>query len=364
MSKRYHPERRRVLMAAVALAAVAVALLTVHAPLGELVRAHAAMLLSGSRNRFATADSRAGWLKAHPGELRLALVGPWAAAATRRTAFEKTVTAVNAAGGAAGRKLVPVWLDAGASLDALPEILTRLASDPSCFAAIAAIPADALIPGKSLLLQGRLLTFAPGVSNLRATRPDEIPYLFLPNPSDADVAAEIADLIRSTGNPGLVVGHDNTETGRGLCEELQRAFQERAMPHFFRFPLGREIMKPSVRQLVTQMHEFHGIDHAAYLNAGCAEERAAVAWLLKNMPGKLVLSRPVPGEWTDEERSRMFLPFTAEDEADERSVWLLADAVGKAKMLHPDAVSAVLCDEELKTPKGPFRFSSRRFMAK
>jgi len=364
MSRRYHPGRRRVALVLFALAAIVGALWTVRAPLGELVRTHVALLLSGTRGKFATADARAAWAAAHPDELRVAFVGAWGADA-RRGVFEKAVSAVNAAGGAAGRRIVPEWVDLGRSLDGLPDALTRLACEPSCFAVFAALPADALISVKPLLLQGRLLTFAPGVTNLRAAGADEIPYLFLPNPSDADVAAEIADVIQAEPNPGLAVCHRNSEADLGLGEELQKAFAKRAISRFVRVPLARDFSTPLEREMIVQIHDFHAIDHVAYLNDGGTENRAAVAWLLKTLRGRLVLAHPVEGDWTAEERKRIFTPSLLPGaEAAERSVWLLADAVRQAKVPHPDAVSDVLCHAELKTPAGPFRFSPRRFAAR
>jgi len=361
MSKRYHPGRRRVALVLLALAAVAGALWTVRAPLGELVRTHVALLLSGRRGRFATADARAAWAAVHPDELRVAFVGAWTADA-RRGVFEKAVSAVNAAGGTAGRRIVPTWIDVGTSLDGLPDALTHLACDPAHFAVFAALPADALISVKPLLLQGRLLTFAPGVTNLRAANPDEIPYLFLPNPSDADIAAEIAEVIQTESAPGLLVCHRNAEADRGLGEELQKTFEKRAITRFLRFPLAHEIMTPFVRNLVSQAHDYHAIEHIAFLNEGDPTDREAVAWILKTVRGRLVLARPVNGDWTAEERKRFFIPsLLPGDEAAERSVWLLADAVSRAKALHPDAVSDILCHEELKTPTGPFCFTPERF---
>jgi len=364
MSKRYHPGRRRVTLVLLALAAIVGALWTVRAPLGELVRTHVALLFSGTRGHFATADARAAWAAAHPGEVRAAFVGAWASDA-RRGVFEKAVAAVNAAGGVAGRRIVPEWIDVGTSLDGLPDALTRLACDPSYFAVFAAFPADALISVKPLLLQGRLITFAPGVTNLRAASPDEIPYLFLPNPSDADIAAEIADVIQAEPKPGLLVCHRNAESDRGLGEELQKTFQKRAISLFLRFPLAREIATPVVRGMIAQVHEYHALDHVAFLNDGNPTDREAVAWLLKAVPGRLVLARPVDGDWTAEERKRIFIPsLLPGDEAVERSVWLLADAARRAKTLHPDVVSDILCHEELKTSAGPFRFTPERFAAR
>lgn len=364
MNKRYCPARRRLLIATVLVAAVFAALYAVRVPLLDLARTHASLLLSGSRRGFATADSRAAWTAAHPGELRVAFLGDWKSDA-RRAAFGKSVEAVNAAGGAGGRRLVAEWIDVGASLDVLPDEVMRLACDPSCFAVFVAVPGDALLSVKPILLQGRLLTFAPGVSNVRATRPGEIPYLFLPNPSDAEVAANVADAIRGTEKPGLVVCYDNTEENRGLGEEMQKAFQQRAMPLYIRIPLGKDILKPYVIGMIRQVREFHSIDHVAYLNGGETNECEAVAWLLKNMPGKVVLSRPVAGEWTAAEKARLVLPRRVSAvAAAERSVWLFADAVTRAKTPHPDAVSAVLRREELKTPAGPFRFTPLRFEQK
>jgi len=364
MSKRYHPGQRRIALVVLAFVAVAGALWTVRAPLGELVRTHVDMLLSGTRGRFATADARAAWAAAHPGELRAAFVGAWTAD-PRRGVFEKAVEAVNAAGGAAGRRIVPAWIDVGETLDGLPDALTRLACDPSYFAVFAAFPSDALISVRPLLLRGRLLTFAPGVTNLRAASREEIPYLFLPNPSDADIATEIADVIAAEPKPGLLVCHRDSEADRGLGEELQKVFQKRAISLFIRFPLAREILTPVVRGMITQARDYHAIDHVALLNDGDRTDREAVAWILKNLRGRLVLARPVDGDWTAEERKRIFIPTLLPGaEAVERSVWLFSDAIRQAGTLHPDAVSEVLCQRELKTPEGPFRFSPRRFMMK
>jgi len=358
MNKAYHPNQRRLVMACVLLGVILATLFAIRRPLQALVRTHAALLFSGSRGHFATADARAAWAAEHPGELRVALVGEPSDA--RLAAFERTLGALEPVG---GRKLVPVRVDPPNTPDGLQVALTRLAVDPSYFAVFAAFSADELLAVKPILLQGRLITFVPGVTNVRATQADEIPYVFLPNVSDAEIAVGLADMIAQTKNPSLLVCHEDSEEGRGLGEELQKAFQMRYIRRFIRIPLARDVLKMPVRHLVKEACDFHSIDNVAYIRAENSEDWDAVTYLLKTMPGKVVLAHPVEGDWTDEDRSRFVIlsQMPHADAVAARSIWLFADAVAKTKRLHPDAVCETLCEKELTTPTGTFRFTPARF---
>lgn len=364
--KRYHAGRRRLGVLCLFAAALAAALWFVRSPFAELVRTHVNLLFSGG-TRFATAAQRADWLEKHPGELRLALVGNWSASkgspTGRCAAFERAIGEINAAGGARGRKLSAEWIDVGGDGIVLQAELLRLAADPSYFAVMTALTADPLLAMKPILLEGRLITLAPGVTNRRLTPEKDLAYVFAPNPSDMDVADAIAEWIGGSETNRLVFCHGRSEESTGQAEELQRVFLMRGIRDCPRVPIMDGWMWSEAREIILRMRNFGRVRNSVLL----LEERDTPAdaqqldWMLRQFPGKVLLSRPC-AVTAEVPADRILVPrrVTAA-EASYRSVYLLADALEKSPGLNPDDVSKTLQTAELKTPTGPFRFAKNRF---
>lgn len=366
--RRFRPFRRRILIGAALGAALAGTLFAVRVPLADLCRMQGALLF-GKGPRFATAADRTDGLVRHPGELRIAILGNWQGkdpdVLARREAFERAVREVNAAGGARGRRLVPEWVCVGTKGDDLQVALVRLAGDASCFAVLTALDADDLLAARPILRQGNLLTIAPGVTNVRLAHSGDSARIFLPNPSDADLAEGIAAWVAKQPSQTLLACHDDDEENLGIVEELQKALTKRAIIGYYRVPFANA-GSARARVSVKWMNDFVQAANVVLANRGCdaSAERTIVGGLLKDVPGCVVLLRSVSGDWSGADAKRIVIPHRVTDaEASYRSVWLLADALVQAKSESLDAVVAALASCELKTPAGPFRFTPARFEA-
>jgi len=366
--RRFRPLRRKILIGVTLLVVFTGTLFVVRAPLMELCRTQGALVF-GKGLRFATAADRTDELVRHPGELRIAFLGNWKGndpdMLARREAFERAVREVNAAGGARGRRLVPKWVCVGTKGDDLQVALVRLAGDASCFAVLTALDADELLAARPFLRQGNLLTIAPGVTNVRLTHAGDSARIFLPNPSDADIAEGIAAWVAKQPSQTLLACHDDDEENLGLVEELQKVLTKRAIMGYYRVPFA-SAGENRTRVTVKVMNDFVQAANVILVNKGCdaATERAIIGGILKNIPGGVVLPRPVSGDWSEADAKRIVVPKRATDaEVSYRSVWLLADGLAQAKSESLDAVVEVLSSAELKTPAGPFRFTPARFEA-
>jgi len=367
MMRSYHAGRRRLGVLCLFAAGLVAALWTVRRPVADLLRTQVCLLFSG-RTPFATADRRAQWLEEHPDEIRLAFVGNWSVDAvwtnaSRRAAFERALGEINAAGGVRGRRLAAEWFDAGRDGSKLQDQLMCLAGDPSYFAVLTGLLADPILSMKPILLQGRLIVLTPGVTNVRVTPDTDLPYLFVPNPSDADVAAGIADWVSSADNRKVVYLHGRSNESTGQAEELERVLLMRGVLGCMRIPFLDGWMWSEARDDTLRIRNYNGLNSVVLMIEGRADalNPSFLNWMLEHFKENVILTRPsfVPD---DVKSDRILVPHVATAaEASYRSVYLLADALEKAPRLHPEAVVGTLRTSELKTPSGPFRFTDSRF---
>jgi len=367
MMRSYHAGRRRLGVLCLFAAGLVAALWMVRKPVADLLRTQVNLLFSG-RTPFATADMRAQWLEEHPDEIRLAFVGNWSVDAvwtnaSRRAAFERALGEINAAGGIKGRRLTAEWFDVGRDGGKLQDQLMRLAGDPSYFAVLTGLLADPILSMKPILLQGRLITLTPGVTNVRVTPDTDLPYLFVPNPSDADVAAGIADWVSSADNRKIVYLHGRSNESTGQAEELERVLLMRGVLGCMRIPFLDGWMWSEARDDTLRIRNYNGLNSVVLMIEGRADalNPSFLNWMLEHFKENVILTRPsfVPD---DVKSDRILVPHVATAaEASYRSVYLLADALEKAPRLHPEAVVGTLQTSELKTPSGLFRFADSRF---
>jgi len=350
------------------------------------------VLTMGEQRQICTLEDRMAYLKDHPKEIKIAMVGNWAtdnnAGRPRQKVLGLAIRRINDAGGINGRQIVPDWLDISDSIDTLMEHVEKIAYDPSYYAILGPSSSGQLTAIKPLLLKYRLLTISPRLSNTRLSQPQEPPCIFLPNSSDVQDVLTLRKWAEDGKRDNFLLINESHIFAEGYTKHVERLFFESnaeiiARTHFN----ATDNLRYGLEELDKYFNYFH-IKNALVVNFISAPEKyeQLTRWLLANIPGDIFSHKVLPGKYTDAETKRMYtivyydgremlekhvlalanIPNVHTDvyaPIDYRSVFLFADACKKAKSLHQDDVIAVMCSQPLETPFGTFQFNSSRFEA-
>ena len=387
--KTYHANKRKTIAVAAVLLAVAVFGAFFGREVAELTRV-CWCLLAGATEEPCTPDDRFHYLESHPGEIRVAMIGNWENLSRRgmprRQVLETAIEDLNRAGGIAGRRFTAEWIDAAGSADAMVEAVEKVAHDPSYYAVFGPDTSGQMAVARPLLLTYRLLTFAPTVSDVHATRTADYPCIFLPNASDAQQVESVIDWAKSGGRDGfLLLGEDDTSSEE-FARLAESMFDEQRISICGRtsFVPGKDVRFFEDER--KSYDDYFRSRNVIVINRSTDEASVGglVRKLLKEKSGDLFFYKLPEGDFSPEELARMFTLAHVEVDAKKMadaahlakipgvrndtftpaaytSVFLLADACRKAKSLRQEEVIEALRTERLETPFRNFRFTPERF---
>jgi len=359
--------------------------------MNELLRISWALTM-GEQKQVCTPDDRLEYLKEHPKEIKIAMVGNWAtdskSGSPRQRVLGLAIRRINAAGGINGRQIIPDWLDINDSIDTIMEYVEKIAYDRSYYAILGPSSSGQLTAIKPLLLKYKLLTISPRLSNTRLSQPQDPPYIFLPNSSDIQDVLTLRKWAEDGKRNKFLLINESHVFAEGYTKHVERLFFESdteitARTHFN----ATDNLRYELEELDKYFGYFH-IKNALIVNFISAPEKyeRLTRWLLANIPGDIFSHKVLPGEYTNDEMKRMHtivfhdggkmlqshfralsnVPDARTDvyaPIDYRSLFLLADACKKAKSMHQNDVINVMLRQPLDTPFGIFQFDRSRYEA-
>lgn len=259
-----------------------------------------------------TPDDRFLYLQKHPGEIKLAFIGNWAqgndCGMPRQKCLKQAIQEINQTGGINGRKIIPVWMDSMLSSDHLLSYIENVAYDPSFFAVIGPGTSGQLLSVKPLILNYRLLTIAPGITDPEAYSKEEPPYIFLPNPSDDQNVQEIIRWIKKKNRDNFILISENMTFASGYAKYLERMFYENNITLCTRSFFNPEY---NIRFFLDELKNYFlyfKAQNAIILNYSKTNETSEqlIKWMLSHASGDIFSIKPFIGPYTSEEQKRMF----------------------------------------------------------